>query len=69
MAESIRNSFDDFRRLRGEITTGHTDYQMQTGIALGIGVLIGGGFPGCAAAVSLLAEQAYPAVKWAWRDE
>jgi hypothetical protein len=66
MAEGIRNSFEDFRRLRREIRT--NDYQVQGGAALGIGILIGGGFPGSAAALSLLVEQASPDVDWAWRE-
>jgi hypothetical protein len=66
MNESIRNTFEDFRRLRREIKT--DDYQVQAGAALGIGVLIGGGFPGSAAALSLLVERAVPDVAWAWRE-
>jgi hypothetical protein len=29
---------------------------------------MGGGFPGCAATVAVLAERAFPDVDWAWRE-
>jgi hypothetical protein len=68
MAESIRQEFEDFRRIRREIVVEKTGtQQVQNGVALAIGILLGGGFPGSAAAVSVLAERAFPDVEWAWR--
>ena len=39
---------------------------LQANAMLGIGVLIGGGFPGAAAAVSVLLEREFDNEQWPW---
>jgi hypothetical protein len=66
---SLRDNFEHFRRIRREIIADATAHQQKEAVALAIGILMGGGFPGCAATVAVLAERAFPGTVWAWVDE
>ena len=71
MTLSVHDTFQDFRRIRSEITLERdcvvADGTLREGAVLGIGILLGGGFPGSAASVSLLLERQFPDVDaWPW---
>ena len=67
---TVHDTFDHFRRIRREIQAAHPDAaprMLQEGAILGVGILIGGGFPGAAAAVTLLLESKFPEAEgWPW---
>jgi len=66
---SVHEVFQHFRRIRGEFAevTEDTDRGIREGALLGIGILLGGGFPGSAAAVSVMVERSFPEVEeWPW---
>ena len=65
MTTSIRREFETFSQLRREAGF-DKPYQLQSGLSLAVGILLGGGFPAAAAAVAILAERAYPDMEWSW---
>jgi hypothetical protein len=55
-------AFEDARKLMKS-----DENQVTASIIMAVGVLLGGGFPGCAAAVTRLAEMHYPEDEdWPW---
>jgi hypothetical protein len=72
---SIHTSFGRFRERRAVLTSASgiagkaARLSMDSELALAVGVLIGGGFPGCAAAVSVAAEHLFPEVEFAWKAD
>lgn len=66
---SVHDTFDRFRAIRGEIAAASADdheRMVREGAILGVGVLLGGGFPGSAAAVTMLVETCFPDEAWPW---
>jgi hypothetical protein len=66
----IRTSFDVFRATRRELKSGtaHAD-TLRANAMFGVGVLLGGGFPGASAAISLLLEREFGDEPWPWGDD
>lgn len=70
----IAELFQNFRRIRQEIADApddplapNADRAIREGAMLGIGILLGGSFPGAAASVSMLLERQFPDVEdWPW---
>ena len=52
-----------------DITPEARDEQIKTDVMLGIGLLIGAGYPGAASAVSLLLGQRFPHEPWPWSPQ
>ena len=65
---TIPQTFQQFRRIRREIAADpEPRTAMREGAILGVGVLLGGGFPGSAASVTMLLEHVFPEVReWPW---
>ena len=65
---SIPATFREYRRIRREIAeAADPDQALREGALLGIGIMLGAGFPGSAAAVSMLVERTFPDVEeWPW---
>jgi len=61
---------EEFRRRRHEIAANPEPLdEIRAALPLAIGALMGGGFMGTAAALSLLTEETYPDVKaWPWNE-
>jgi hypothetical protein len=66
MTDAIRSDFLRFRRWRAVLADPEGPRTVTADVALAVGVLIGGGFPGAAAAVSLAAERAFPDERFIW---
>jgi hypothetical protein len=73
MAErTLGDEFDRFRAQRDELVDESVDLerrerQLAEGAVLAAGILIGGGFPGAAACVTVLLELRFPEVDdWPW---
>jgi hypothetical protein len=68
---SVQSSFQTFRDRRDDLTDAFTSHEvrdatLREGAMLAIGVLLGGGFPGSAACVSVLLEQRFPEERFPW---
>jgi hypothetical protein len=66
---SVRDTFENFRRIKREINAADADEHerlVREGVVLGVGILLGGGFPGSAAAVTTLVETCFPDSEWPW---
>lgn len=59
-----------FREARGRYQEKPCEDEMRSQAILGVGVLIGGGFPHAAASVSIMAEARFPQDSdWPWSTE
>lgn len=66
VAWSIRT----FRETRQRYGNDRPHDEIRSQAILGVGVLIGGGFPNAAAATAMIAEEHYPeAGDWPWRPD
>ena len=67
---SVHDVFERFRTIRAEIDDAPPEEgaaMVREGGVLGVGILLGGGFPGSAAAVTRLLERQYPdGPGWPW---
>lgn len=66
---SVHESFTHFRRIRDDIRSADNadrDEVLREGAVLGVGILLGGGFPGAAASVTVLLEGRFPDALWPW---
>jgi hypothetical protein len=69
----VAEVFDHFRRIRREIVEAEDNPQarpsgdtIRAGAVLAVGILLGGGFPGSAAAISVLLEREFEGEQWPW---
>jgi len=72
-APSVAEVFGHFRRIRREIVQADENPQappaadtIRAAGCMAVGILLGGGFPGSAAAVSVLLEREFTDQQWPW---
>jgi hypothetical protein len=67
---SISEDLDAFRKIRFELRMDGPEAaapKLRDNATLAIGVLMGGGFPGCAATLAVLLEERFPEIThWPW---
>jgi hypothetical protein len=66
---SIRSSFHKFRTVRRDLIDGAKSTELEAALSFAVGILMGGGFPGSAAAVSILADRAFPDAIFMWSED
>jgi hypothetical protein len=65
---SIHSDFAVFRDKLETFRREADEHGLRAHGALGVGILMGGGFPGTAAALAMLLERNYPVEDWPWAD-
>ena len=72
---SVHDDFEIFRQRRADLADPFVDLEvrlatLREGGVLGVGLLIGGGFPGAAACLTVLLEHRFPeGPGWPWTGE